>query len=115
MPVAYPKENHTPELIARVRKEYQEGMSSWDLMIRYRGIASRNTIRGWLEDILRPSGSQEAELSESEVAQRAAEIKANWEPEVASKRWVGRWGVPTAEYRGSCLSRHLRAMGGKDG
>jgi len=115
MPVAYPKERHTKELIQEVRREYLNGASSWDLTVKYMGVASRNTIRSWIEDIVRPSGGPTKEVSESEVAQRAAKIREEWGPEIASRRWVGQWGQTAAESRGSCLSKALRAMGGRDG
>lgn len=105
----------TKELIEQARQEYLKGASLWDLTIKYRGIP-RMRIRSWIEDILRNRRDQAKErLSESEVAQRAAEIRSGWTPEMASKRWVGRYSQTVAETRGSSLSKTLRAMGGKDG
>jgi hypothetical protein len=106
----------TKELIEQARQEYLSGDSLWDLTIRYRHLASKVKIRSWVEDLLRRKEDQaKARLSEEEVAQRAAEIRRTWTPEMAARRYVGRYGRRHSETRGSSLSKTLRAMNGKDG
>jgi len=105
----------TKELIQQARQEYLAGASLWELTVKYQGV-SKVKVRSWIADIIRDRTDQMKErLSAEEVAQRAAEIREKWPPEVASKRWVGRYGTRPAESRGSCLSKVLRDMNGKDG
>jgi hypothetical protein len=76
-------------LTERVRRDYEAGHTIWDLTTFYPQL-SKGEIRAAVDDILRKKRAiREEELSEAEVAQRVAEIRASWSPEVARSRWVG--------------------------
>jgi hypothetical protein len=76
-------------IAGQVRMDYAAGLNLWQLGRKYRGVATHQQIRGWLGESIRVKGIRD-NLSEEEVALRKAQVQANWTPEQASRRWVGR-------------------------
>lgn len=99
-------------LESRIRREYMEGQSVWNLQNKYALQFTRTQVRQLLEGMIRPRGVKNSDPSEEEVARLRDEIKAQWTPEQASRRWVGRY-LSRPESLGEGLSRELRRMGGQ--
>ena len=85
--------------------DYAAGLNLWQLGRKYRGAATSQQIRGWLGEMIRVRGIRD-NLSEDEVALRKLEVQANWTPEQASRRWVGRL-IAKKDSMQSCASKLL--------
>jgi ribosomal protein S2 len=73
----------------QVIADYANGLSVWRVAKKYQGMATQKEVREWLAGTTRRKGCFQV-VGEEEVAQRKLEVQANWTPEQASKRWVGR-------------------------
>jgi hypothetical protein len=99
------------ELRSQIVEDYLSGMSVWRVGEKYHWLRKRD-LRAILGQHVRPKNTQRVtDPSEEELAERRDAVRASWTPEVASRRWVGRY-LTQAEDRGACLSRLFRDLGG---
>lgn len=80
----------TAEKEAELLEEYRQGASIWQLHMKHHPV-TRGQIITLIhrEGVVRQS-TQKSDPSLQEIAERAAEIRANWTPEEAAKRYVAR-------------------------
>lgn len=101
----------TSQTVDQVREDYMSGMTLWAVQHKWKRVLEKYEVRLILGRMIRPKGGGCKELSDAEVEERKRQVRENWTPEQASKRWVGRF-LSNQDQVGKQFSKILRAMGG---